>query len=876
MENLGRGILSLLVVLLLMLSGLPLLRFIPIASAQTPTFPAGIREYVPITITNSQSSPTPTPFQQMVVVNSATYSTYEASNLQNVEFLDASGNVIPSWLESGNNDAATSTVYWLKIVNGIQAGQSVTVYLVFASLGTSLFNSQMVGEAPQMPSTYGQYDDGVNVFGFYDNFAGTTLSSKWVDESQASGYPLTVNNGIVVGPETRANNLPAIYSGNTFGQGVIDFFGVIPAGGAWGSGTVASMGLGSPSNAYGDGSNMVQIGDFNSAYGLATGSWGNVVAGLSFGRAYVYSIIIPLSIPSSISAQIDYSGTITSYAGMPSLPQPIVIGNQHSTGITLGPIQWIRTRAFPPNDVMPSASIGTLASTETISVTCLSSPVVLGSSTVCITTVTGDMPTGTVTWISSGTGTFSPTSCTLSFGSCQVAYAPSTSVVPVTITANYGGDAHNQPVSGTFPLSVSPALTSTSVSCFPSPVSAGSPTTCTATVAGSYSPSGIATWASSGVASFSPTSSCTLSAQSCAVSYTATSPASPITITATYTGDQNNAGSSGTFSLAVAPRSPTPSTTSVACSPSPTPVGTSTSCTATVTGFSPTGTVTWTSGGYGTFHPSSCALASGQCVVSFAPSSVTTVNVTATYGGDSNNVGSSGKAALVVTKASSNTSVTCLPSPVTVGSSTSCVATVEGDSPSGTVVFTSSSSTGSFSPSDGDCFISSGSCSVTYFDTEAGTSQITATYQGDANNGESAGTFPLTVSKSPTTVVVACSPSPATVSSFSTCVAAVTGYSPGGTVTFTSSSSSGAFDPSNGRCTLSSGSCSVRFSDATSGSPVVTASYAGDSNNLGGAGTSSLVVNGSQDLTLYLAVAIVVVIAVGLAGFMLLRRKKSG
>ena len=71
--------------------------------------PPSVLQYVPITITNAQNSPTQSPFQQMINVNSAAYSQYEASNLQNIEFFDSSGNIISSWLESGNSASSTTT-----------------------------------------------------------------------------------------------------------------------------------------------------------------------------------------------------------------------------------------------------------------------------------------------------------------------------------------------------------------------------------------------------------------------------------------------------------------------------------------------------------------------------------------------------------------------------------------------------------------------------------------------------------------------------------------------------------------------------------------------------------------------------------------------
>jgi hypothetical protein len=88
---------------------------------------------------------------------------------------------------------------------------------------------------------------------------------------------------------------------------------------------------------------------------------------------------------------------------------------------------------------------------------------------------------------------------------------------------------------------------SVSVSCSPNPASTGSPVTCTATVTGS-GPTGTVTWSSSSsTSSFSP-STCTLSSGTCSTTYTDTN-AGSVTITASYTGNANNAPSSGSTTL---------------------------------------------------------------------------------------------------------------------------------------------------------------------------------------------------------------------------------------------------------------------------------------------------------------------------------------
>lgn len=92
-------------------------------------------------------------------------------------------------------------------------------------------------------------------------------------------------------------------------------------------------------------------------------------------------------------------------------------------------------------------------------VSCSPSTVSLGSGVSCKATVSGSSPTGTITFSTKGGGTFAPSSgCTLSSGSCSVAYMPS-SVGTQTITASYSGDAYNQASSGSTILTVEVPVT---------------------------------------------------------------------------------------------------------------------------------------------------------------------------------------------------------------------------------------------------------------------------------------------------------------------------------------------------------------------------------------------------------------------------------
>jgi len=82
-------------------------------------------------------------------------------------------------------------------------------------------------------------------------------------------------------------------------------------------------------------------------------------------------------------------------------------------------------------------------------------------------------------------------------------------------------------------------------------------------------------------------------------------------------------------------------------------VGATKTCTATVTGYFPTGTVTFSQTGSGqvTFSSATCTLdASGTCSVSVTGAKAGPVTITATFGGDTNNLGSSGSHKLTVYK----------------------------------------------------------------------------------------------------------------------------------------------------------------------------------------------------------------------------------
>jgi hypothetical protein len=177
------------------------------------------------------------------------------------------------------------------------------------------------------------------------------------------------------------------------------------------------------------------------------------------------------------------------------------------------------------------------------------------------------------------------------------------------------------------------------------------------------------------------------------------------------------------------------------------------------------------------------------------------------------------------------TFVYCSRNPVRANRPVTCIATVSGVDPTGTIAWLTDSSTGWFSPSVSD--LTSGNCSTTYTDSSPGIATITACYSGDSYNTPSNGSTILKVKTQTgqSWTYVSCARDFAYVNSPVTIYASVSSSDqmdiiPTGTITWSTDSSTGSFTPSIS--TLSFGSCSTAYIDASPGIATITASYGGD------------------------------------------------
>jgi len=264
----------------------------------------------------------------------------------------------------------------------------------------------------------------------------------------------------------------------------------------------------------------------------------------------------------SQSLTVTYDGSAT---GMPTTCTTDASGN-----VSSGCIFKVPTSISGDHTITVSDGTNNPTTTFTVTLlrlTCDRSKLVVGQATYCKATVhesSTAAPTGHVTWSSSSPGKFSRTSCQLllskSYSYCRVLFTATAAGSSAILTANYGGDLKNPATAGGFNLVVKMKATTTTVSCAPKSVVAGSPTTitCKATVIG-YHPTGTVSWSQIGTSSVSLNSTtCTLASSknpyraTCSVTMTGTT-AGMVTLQGTYGGNPNNLSSHRKVKLAVKP-----------------------------------------------------------------------------------------------------------------------------------------------------------------------------------------------------------------------------------------------------------------------------------------------------------------------------------
>ncbi len=124
-------------------------------------------------------------YQQLITIKDPSKYGINA-NGSNIAFYDGSNQTeLYAWEQNINS---TAIQVWVKNYNG-----SSTIDMRVLPFNKNLFNATgYLGEAPQLSSTYAEYDNGRYVFSYYWNFSGTSLPSGW----NANGVNYNVSNGL--------------------------------------------------------------------------------------------------------------------------------------------------------------------------------------------------------------------------------------------------------------------------------------------------------------------------------------------------------------------------------------------------------------------------------------------------------------------------------------------------------------------------------------------------------------------------------------------------------------------------------------------------------------------------------------------------------
>lgn len=313
--------------------------------------------------------------------------------------------------------------------------------------------------------------------------------------------------------------------------------------------------------------------------------------------------------------------------------------------------------------------------------------------------------------------------------------------------------------------------------------------------------------------------------------------------------------------------------TSVGCQPGTVAVGQHTTCTATIAdegigAATPTGTVGFGTDSSGNFASTGCTLSStvagtSSCSVTYTPTAADsgTHTITATYSGDDEHAGGADQTTVAIHHVTTTAAVSCSPSPVTVGDTANCTATItaadaSAGPPTGSVSFTTNGP-GKFSATG--CTLPAGSgitadCKFTYTPSAIGpgTHQLTAGYSGDDAHAASQGSDPLGVAEDSTNTAVSCAPLSVSVGKTTACTATVTDARGGGlpaTGRVTGKSTgAGTFST----CTLATfgatgARCTFTYEPANAGTPAphLTVTYPGDDNHFASSANASLKVPAS-------------------------------
>ncbi len=337
----------------------------------SPKVPVGVISYVSVQVDNSQNISIPVPFDLEVKIDSYALSAYESKTIGNVVWFSLNGTIIPSWIQCNANSSSTCTIYWLKLNFSIPANFSTPIFLGFENTSISNFVGQdsLEGEAPQLSSVYGEYDNGHMIFPFYCNFAGTNLPSSWTCYANRTAK-VSVDNGLVIQDSFNDAYAYAVLTQPIYQSEIIESL-VTEANVTAGYPTTQGIGLsttkiltnhlvyyGTPYDYYfvngleadlyhsGTGPNQfIPNADSSQIYSAINFTGSSYTVGIDWVNSTQYWYLNGNTVLVSHNSSILY-GSYYPSAGMTS----------GGSGAGILKIQYIRGRYFRPNNVMPEVS----------------------------------------------------------------------------------------------------------------------------------------------------------------------------------------------------------------------------------------------------------------------------------------------------------------------------------------------------------------------------------------------------------------------------------------------------------------------------------------------------------------------------------------
>ncbi|MDE1865917.1 MAG: hypothetical protein KGH94_04755 [Candidatus Micrarchaeota archaeon] len=283
-----------------------------------PYGPDSYQLNVVLGVANYQNVSTGPNFQQMVTFNPSKYLQSGVSDLGNIRFYQ-SGNELFSWCESGCSSSSTNAVFWVLLPQGLMPNSYTYLTMRLLPANTE-YDGVYAGEAPQLSSSYGKYDNGNMVFTNYSNF-----------------YP---EAGINI-----SGDIGAIVNTTITSPGVMDSYAKLSSSNSNSAAYFSTLEPSCPLCA------MINIeyGYYKStSAGLTTSSlrpfpiqpqpgfhvWSIGINGTTFTGQYDYNR----------GSEITFPSTIISY--------PItLIATQ---GVGSAAAYWLRTRSYPPYGIMPT------------------------------------------------------------------------------------------------------------------------------------------------------------------------------------------------------------------------------------------------------------------------------------------------------------------------------------------------------------------------------------------------------------------------------------------------------------------------------------------------------------------------------------------